>query len=194
MVKSKAKIKNNVFEPMLILLSKESYSNKTSLFKGCDIQESTSHEMFNMRKSESEFSRDILFGKDIIYTLNLRPKPNQTKHLTVVKNFKSNILSAILLIDFFGYVLQFNELKDIEAYGLFHGMISRLRIIDDTYHYNHNIDTAISEFEAMISNSYKSEIQCIAEMVKRIKPSSVEFESLIAFTYGKMLERLGPRI
>lgn len=148
---------DNIFEPMIILFSEDSYPNKKSLFKGCDVQEATSKELFNMGKSESEFSCDIRFSKDIIYSLNLRPKGNQTKHVTVIKNFKPSLLSAIALTDFFGYVLLFKEFEDTEAYGEFHRMIARLRIMDNAWHYNHNLADAVNEFELMLTNASPSE-------------------------------------
>ncbi len=184
----------NIFEPMIILFSEESYPNKKSLFKGCDVQEATSKELFNMGKSESEFSCDIRFSKDIIYSLNLRPKGNQTKHVTVIKNFKPSLLSAIALTDFFGYVLLFKDFEDTEAYGEFHRMIARLRMMDNAWHYNHNLADAVNEFELMLTNASPSEKRKVAAMVKKVLPSDIEFESLIQYTYQKMFERLGPRI
>jgi hypothetical protein len=182
------------FEPMIILFSDKSYPNKKSLFKGCDVQEASSKELYNMGKSESEFTRDICFGKDIIYSLNLRPKGNQTKHLTVIKNFKPSLLSAIALTDFFGYVLVFKEFEDTEAYGEFHRMIARLRMMDNAWHYNHNLADAVKEFELMLTNASPSDKRKVAAMVKKALPSDIEFESLIQYTYQKMFERLGSRL
>ena len=192
-VKSKKNVISK-FEPMIILFSDKSYPNKKSLFKGCDVEEATSKELFSKDESKSEFSRDIIFSQDIMYSLNLRPKRNQTKHVTVIKNFKPSLLSEIALTDFFGYVLLFKEFKDTKAYGEFQRMIARLRMMDNAWHYNDNLYVAVEEFELLLTNASPSEKSKVAAMVKKALPSDTEFEALIQYTYQKMFERLGSRL
>jgi hypothetical protein len=183
----------HAFEPMLVLLSKDAYPRKRTLFKGCEVQEISSYELFNMGKSLDEFNVDQRFVRDMIYSLNLRPKRNQTKFATIVKDFKPSLISAVTLTDHFGYIFQFNEIEDIYEFEKFNQITGNLRVLDKLLFDDDHLSQCIYDFgELIIKNNFGSRNDA-SRMINSFLPSSEEFDSAIRHLYERMTERLAPR-
>jgi hypothetical protein len=183
----------DVFEPMLILLSKEAHPKGKTLFKGCDVNEISCYELFNMGKSLDEFSVEQQLARDMIYSLNLRPRRNQTKFATIIKGFKPSLVSAVMLSDHFGYIFQFNEIEDIYEFERFNQVTKNLRAIDKMLFDDDHLSQCIYDFgELIVKNNYGSRHDA-SRMINSFLPSSDEFDSAIRHVYERMTERLAPR-
>ncbi len=178
----------NQFSPMLILCSSEKYNLAKSLFKDCEVQNYSSKELFHNRNgtdAEKELCRSIL------YTLNVRA--HGTEHVTIVKKHKKSLVSAVVSVDHYEHIFQFDSFDDVRIYDDFHRILASLRYIDETIYYNDVITESIDTYRKKMTKLFPNERKVFMRKLKSVIAPVDELDSLIAYTYEKMHKALGPK-